>query len=112
MAKQVLDELCSGLRVARLRRSKPTRRDVTLESICLFNRDCLYLRQLKYAIKLGDAGAVLDVITLSWHFVGLAKLQSMQTVCDGYSAHAHGSQTSVYFHTSLGSSSIVDELAH
>jgi len=60
VAKQVLDELCSGRRVARLHRSKPERRDVTLENICLFNRDCLYLRQLKYAIKRGDVGVVLD----------------------------------------------------
>jgi hypothetical protein len=65
VAKQVLDELCSGRRVARLRHSKPATRDVSLENICLFNRDCLYLRQLKYAIKRGDVGAALDVITHS-----------------------------------------------
>lgn len=35
VAKQVLDELCSGRRVARLRRLKPAKRDVTLENICL-----------------------------------------------------------------------------
>ena len=58
VAKQVLDELCSGRRVARLRCSKAGRWDVSLENICLFNCDCLYLRQLKYVIKRGDVGAV------------------------------------------------------
>jgi hypothetical protein len=51
--------------VAKLRRERPSKRDVPLENICLFNRDCLYLRQLKYAIKRGDVGAVLDIITHS-----------------------------------------------
>lgn len=34
-----------------------------LENICLFNRDALLLRQLKYAIKRGDVGAILDICT-------------------------------------------------
>jgi len=63
VAQQVLDQLFSARRVERLRRAKPSQRDVPLENICLFNRDCLYLRQLKYAIKRGDVGAVLDLIT-------------------------------------------------
>ncbi|KDR67870.1 hypothetical protein GALMADRAFT_105505 [Galerina marginata CBS 339.88] len=63
VAEKVLNELCSGRRVAKLRRERPSKRDVPLENICLFNRDCLYLRQLKYAIKRGDVGAVLDIIT-------------------------------------------------
>lgn len=65
VAMKVLNELCSGRRVAKLRRERPSKRDVPLENICLFNRDCLYLRQLKYAIKRGDVGAILDIITHS-----------------------------------------------
>ena len=65
VATKVLNELCSGRRVAKLRREQSSKRDVPLENICLFNRDCLYLRQLKYTIKRGDVGAVLDVITHS-----------------------------------------------
>ena len=34
-----------------------------LENICLFNRDALLLWQLKYAIKHGDVGAILDICT-------------------------------------------------
>jgi hypothetical protein len=63
VAERILNELCSGRRVAKLRRERPSKRDVPLENICLFNRDCLYLRQLKYAIKRGDVGVVLDIIT-------------------------------------------------
>ena len=73
VAKKVLDELFSGRRVANLRHSKPARWDVSLENICLFNCDCLYLHQLKYAIKHGDVGAVLDIIThslLAFHGTG------------------------------------------
>lgn len=65
VAEKVLNELCSGRRVAKLRRERASKRDVPLENISLFNHDCLYLRQLKYAIKRGDVGAVLDVITHS-----------------------------------------------
>jgi hypothetical protein len=65
VAEKVLNELCSGCRVAKLRRERSSKCDVPLENICLFNRDCLYLRQLKYAIKCGDVGAILDVITHS-----------------------------------------------
>lgn len=61
IAQMVLDQLFSGRRVEKLRRQP--QRDVPLENICLFNRDSLYLRQLKYAIKRGDVGAVLDVIS-------------------------------------------------
>lgn len=63
VAEKVLNQLCSGCRVAQLRHEHPSKRDVPLENICLFNRDSLHLRQLKYAIKRGDVGAVLDLIT-------------------------------------------------
>lgn len=61
VAQQVLDQLFSGRRVEKLRRLK--RRDIPLENICLFNRDALYLCQLKFAVKRGDVGAVLDIIS-------------------------------------------------
>ncbi|KAF8165833.1 hypothetical protein B0H34DRAFT_794172 [Crassisporium funariophilum] len=63
VAQWVHDELCSGQRVHQLRRESPAKCDIPLENICLFNRDSLLLRQLKYAIKQGDVGAVLDIIT-------------------------------------------------
>ena len=63
VATRVLQNLCSARRVAQLRLSSAKDRDVPFENICLFNRDCLYLRQFKYAVKRGDVGAVLDVIT-------------------------------------------------
>jgi len=62
VAQRILDELCSGRRVEKLRQQPLSKRDVPFENICLFNRDCLYLRQLKYAIKRGDVGAILDII--------------------------------------------------
>jgi len=73
VAEKVLNCLCSGRRVAQLRCERPSKRDVPLENICLFNRDSLHLRQLKYAIKRGDVGAVLDLIThsmLAFHGTG------------------------------------------
>ncbi|KAF8148588.1 hypothetical protein B0H34DRAFT_785583 [Crassisporium funariophilum] len=63
VAQRVHDELCSGQRVHQLRRESPAKRDIPLKNICLFNRDSLLLRQLKYAIKRGDVGVVLDIIT-------------------------------------------------
>lgn len=63
VAQQVLIELCSARRVQRLRRLTSTKRDVPLENICLFNRDALYLRQLKFGVKRGDVGAILDIAT-------------------------------------------------
>lgn len=63
VAKKIHNTLCSGSHVYRLRREKPQKRDVPHENIILFNRDALHLRQLKYAIKRGDVGTVLDLIT-------------------------------------------------
>ncbi|KAF4621737.1 hypothetical protein D9613_012151 [Agrocybe pediades] len=63
VAKQVLNNLCSGARVEEMRYQKPLDRDLVFENIVLFNRDALHLRQLKYAVKRGDVGAVLDLIT-------------------------------------------------
>lgn len=63
VAQQILDKHCSGQHVERLRREVPVKRDVPFENICLFNRDALYLRQLKYSIKQGDVGSVLDLLS-------------------------------------------------
>ncbi|PPQ92472.1 LOW QUALITY PROTEIN: hypothetical protein CVT25_010438 [Psilocybe cyanescens] len=63
VACKIHDELCSGRRVQQLRCAALVRRDIPLENIILFNCDALHLQQLKYAIKRGDVGAVLDLIT-------------------------------------------------
>jgi hypothetical protein len=73
ITRKVLVELCSARRIQCLRRLPPKKRDVPLENICLFNRDALLLRQLKYAIKRGDVGAILDICThwmLMFHGTG------------------------------------------
>lgn len=62
-ARKILTELCSARWVAKLRRESAPKRDVPYENIQLFNRDALYLRILKYAIKSGDVGSVLNVLT-------------------------------------------------
>ena len=43
--------------------SPPKKCDVPLENICFFNCDALLLQQLKYAIKHGDVGTILDIFT-------------------------------------------------
>lgn len=63
VARKVYTELCSARRVEKLRRLSENRRDVPLENICLFNRDALFLQQLKFAIRRGDVGDVLDIAT-------------------------------------------------
>ena len=63
IARKVLVELCSARRIQRLRRLPPKKHDVPLENIYLLNRDALLLQQLKYAIKRGDVGAILDICT-------------------------------------------------
>ncbi|KAG6914065.1 hypothetical protein DXG01_002687 [Tephrocybe rancida] len=63
VAKLILKNLASARRVAELRRLPDIKCDVPHENIILFNRDALYLRQFKFAIKCGDVGAVLDICT-------------------------------------------------
>jgi len=63
VARKVLTELCSARRVAKLRRETAAKRDVPYENIQLFNRDGLYLRILNYAIKSGDVGSVINVLS-------------------------------------------------
>lgn len=63
VSQLVLDEHCSGRHVEVLHRVPSHKRDVPLENIILFNQDALYLQQLKYAVKKGDVGVVLDLCT-------------------------------------------------
>ncbi|KAF6745813.1 hypothetical protein DFP72DRAFT_992947 [Ephemerocybe angulata] len=58
---KVFRELCSACRVAMLR--KKVDRDVTLENIILFNRDALIFVALQGAVKRGDVGTVVNVLT-------------------------------------------------
>jgi hypothetical protein len=62
IAKKVHSELCSARRVANLRRLLDSKRDIPLENIILFNRDPLKLRALKYSIKRGDVGTVINIL--------------------------------------------------
>ena len=61
IAKRVLTELCSARHVAELRLLP--KRDVPHENILLFNRDSLILLVLKHAIKRGDVGSVINVLS-------------------------------------------------
>lgn len=75
IAQKVFVELCSGRRVRHLHQAPPIKRDIPFENICLYNWDALYLCQLKYAVKRGDVGTVLD-ITTHWMlmFRGMGKM--------------------------------------
>jgi len=63
IARKVLVELCSARCIQCLCRLPPKKCDVPLENICLFNHNALLLQQLKYAIKHGDVGTILDICT-------------------------------------------------
>jgi hypothetical protein len=63
IAKRILTELCSARRVAELRRLPDAKRDIPHENIQLFNRDSLILLVLKHAIKRGDVGSVINVLS-------------------------------------------------
>ena len=63
IAKKVFSELCSARRVAELRRLPDAKRDIPFENIQLFNRDALILRVLKYSIKRGNVGSVLNILS-------------------------------------------------
>ena len=62
VAKKVLTALCSARCVAKLRCKPAIKRDVPFENIQLFNCDALYLCMLKFAIKNGDVGGVLNIL--------------------------------------------------
>lgn len=59
---EVHTKLCSARAVAEDRKLPDDKRDIPFENIRLFNRDALILRVLKYAIKRGDIGSVLNVL--------------------------------------------------
>lgn len=61
VAKRVLAEHASGRRVEKLRAEKV--RDPVLENTTLFNRDALIFRSLQAAIKRGDIGTVVNVLS-------------------------------------------------
>jgi len=63
IAKKVHLELCSARRVSDLRRLPGDKRDIPFENIQLFNRDSLILRALKYSIKRGDVGSVINILS-------------------------------------------------
>jgi hypothetical protein len=63
VAVKVKAELCSARRVSRLRHLPDEKRDIPLENIILFNRDALILRELGAAIKRGDVGSVINVLS-------------------------------------------------
>ncbi|KAJ7860242.1 hypothetical protein B0H14DRAFT_2350714, partial [Mycena olivaceomarginata] len=63
VAAKVHRELCSARNIAKLRRQPAGKRDPIYENIKLFNRDALTLLVLRAAIKRGDIGAVLCVIS-------------------------------------------------
>lgn len=64
---KVRDRLCSGQRVENLRALASQDRDITLENIILFNRDALLLREFAHAIKRGDIGSVINVLSYWMH---------------------------------------------
>ncbi|GBE83149.1 hypothetical protein SCP_0501960 [Sparassis crispa] len=63
VAEKIRNELCSSRRVSQLRAMVPSARDVPLENIILFNRDALMLREFSSAIKHGDVGSVVNVLS-------------------------------------------------
>ena len=63
VAKKVHTELCSACSVAEMCKFPASKRDVPLENIKLFIRDSLILRILKYAIKRGNVGSVINVLS-------------------------------------------------
>lgn len=63
VTERVLDKLCSGLPVEKMRRKKTHERDITFENMILANRDMLLYVELVAAIKSGDTGRVLNVLS-------------------------------------------------
>jgi hypothetical protein len=63
VAAKVHSELCSARCVAGHRQLPEEKRDIPFENIRLFNRDSLILRALKYSIKRGDVGSVINILS-------------------------------------------------
>ncbi|KAJ6575846.1 hypothetical protein B0H10DRAFT_1837543 [Mycena sp. CBHHK59/15] len=62
IARKVFDELFSTAAVNKLRARED--RDITLENTILFNRDALFYVEFGQAIKKGDIGRVLNVLSI------------------------------------------------
>jgi Family of unknown function (DUF6589) len=62
IAKKVHSELCTAHRVSELRKLPDAKRDIPFENIQLFNCDSLILRALKYSVKRGDIGSVINIL--------------------------------------------------
>jgi hypothetical protein len=63
VTRRVFKELFSRKRVAALRSQADETRDRTLEAVILFNADAIILRVMLRAVKRGEIGRVLDVLS-------------------------------------------------
>ena len=63
VAQKVHSELCSARHISTLRCLPDEKRDIPFENIQLFNHDSLILRALKYSIKRGDVGSVINILS-------------------------------------------------
>jgi hypothetical protein len=63
VARKVFDKLFSTGAVEELRKWEV--RDITLENTILYNRDALFYVEFTQAIKKGDIGRVLNVLSIS-----------------------------------------------
>ena len=63
ISKKVHLELCSARHVAKLPQLPDSKRDIPFENIQLFNHDALKLQALKYSIKRGDVGSVINILS-------------------------------------------------
>ncbi|KAK7030657.1 hypothetical protein R3P38DRAFT_3266396 [Favolaschia claudopus] len=64
VARNVFDKLFSTPAVDGLREGDPDKRDITLENTILYNRDALFYIEFVQAIKKGDVGRVLNVLSI------------------------------------------------
>ena len=63
VTQTVHSELCSARHVSTLRCLPDEKWDIPFENIQLFNRDSLILQALKYSIKQGDIGSVINILS-------------------------------------------------
>lgn len=60
--EKVLTGLCSARSVAETIHLPDTKRDLPLENVKLFNCDALILHVLRYPVKRGDVGSVINIL--------------------------------------------------
>jgi len=73
LLKKIQTNLCSARCVAELHQLPESRWDILHENNIFFNRDSLILHALKYAIKHGDVGTVINILAhwmLMFHGTG------------------------------------------